>query len=70
MRGMIVYLKKYKVLLQKVKPTFFERRNSSLTLFDEFARLARSEKGALLFAVVGGKLSEGIFLKIDILLFV
>ncbi|VDK83061.1 unnamed protein product [Onchocerca ochengi] len=70
--GMIVffpsygYLEKFiqemprNILLRKVKQLFIERKNSVPTLFDEFAKSARTAKGALLLAVVGGKLSEGI----------
>ncbi|VDN90419.1 unnamed protein product [Brugia pahangi] len=49
-----------RVIDMKAKPLFIERRNSFPGLFNEFAKLARTVKGALLLAVVGGKLSEGI----------
>ncbi|KAM3724220.1 ATP-dependent DNA helicase [Dirofilaria immitis] len=69
--GMIVFFPSYGYLeefiqkipmsvLQKAKPLFIERKNSLPTLFIEFAKSARTAKGALLLAVVGGKLSEGI----------
>ncbi|EFO17918.1 helicase [Loa loa] len=69
--GMIVFFPSYGYLevfvkqmpintLRKVKPLFIERRNSLPALFNEFAKSARTVKGALLLAVVGGKLSEGI----------
>ncbi|KAL4001673.1 DNA repair helicase (rad3) family protein [Acanthocheilonema viteae] len=68
--GMIVFFPSYGYLeefikkisnnLRKVKPLFIERRNGLPTLFSEFAKSARTVKGALLLAVIGGKLSEGI----------
>uniref|UniRef100_A0AAF5RUZ1 Helicase ATP-binding domain-containing protein n=1 Tax=Wuchereria bancrofti TaxID=6293 RepID=A0AAF5RUZ1_WUCBA len=69
--GMIVFFPSYAYLeefikkisintLRKAKPLFVERRNTPPALFNEFAKLARTVKGALLLAVVGGKLSEGI----------
>ncbi|CAG9532995.1 unnamed protein product [Cercopithifilaria johnstoni] len=54
------FIKKISYNLRKVKPLFIERRNGLPTLFNEFAKSARTVKGALLLAVVGGKLSEGI----------
>uniref|UniRef100_A0A0R3RRC4 Helicase ATP-binding domain-containing protein n=1 Tax=Elaeophora elaphi TaxID=1147741 RepID=A0A0R3RRC4_9BILA len=54
------FIKKISSNLRKVKPLFIERRNSLPTLFNEFEKSARTVKGALLLAVVGGKLSEGI----------
>ncbi|VDK79625.1 unnamed protein product [Litomosoides sigmodontis] len=54
------FIKKISSSLRKAKPLFIERRNGLPTLFNEYAKAARSVKGALLLAVVGGKLSEGI----------
>ncbi|VDN04442.1 unnamed protein product [Thelazia callipaeda] len=69
--GMVVFFPSYSFLdtftqklpmnlLQKVKPLLIEKRNSPKTLFTNFANLARTKRGALLLAVIGGKLSEGI----------
>ncbi|VDM40911.1 unnamed protein product [Toxocara canis] len=45
---------------QKIKPLLFESKVDSTALWNEFVRKARSPRGAMLCAVVGGKLSEGI----------
>uniref|UniRef100_A0A915PGH1 Helicase ATP-binding domain-containing protein n=1 Tax=Setaria digitata TaxID=48799 RepID=A0A915PGH1_9BILA len=69
--GMVVFFPSYGYLeefvqktpmnaLRKIKPLFIERKSSSPTLFNEFTKSARNKKGALLLAVIGGKLSEGI----------
>ncbi|MFH4973995.1 hypothetical protein AB6A40_000704 [Gnathostoma spinigerum] len=46
--------------LRRIKPVFVERRNDLSTVWANYSVSARTSKGALLFAVVGGKLSEGI----------
>lgn len=45
----------------RIKKIFIEKRGeSSDVLLSEFERVIKSKKGALIFAVMGGKLSEGI----------
>lgn len=44
-----------------MKPVFFESRDANSNVWQKFCTAAKSEKGALLCAVVGGKLSEGNF---------
>uniref|UniRef100_A0A914BXS2 Helicase ATP-binding domain-containing protein n=2 Tax=Acrobeloides nanus TaxID=290746 RepID=A0A914BXS2_9BILA len=46
--------------LSNVKPVFFESRDANSNVWQKFCTAAKLEKGALLCAVVGGKLSEGI----------
>uniref|UniRef100_A0A915BZN0 Helicase ATP-binding domain-containing protein n=2 Tax=Parascaris univalens TaxID=6257 RepID=A0A915BZN0_PARUN len=45
---------------QKLKLLLFESRSDSSALWNEFVRAAHTPQGAMLCAVVGGKLSEGI----------
>ncbi|TKR64058.1 hypothetical protein L596_024654 [Steinernema carpocapsae] len=42
------------------KPIFVEGRGASAKLWNDFSKQAKTPKGAMLCAVVGGKLSEGI----------
>nr|CDJ97591.1 DEAD2 domain containing protein [Haemonchus contortus] len=55
-------MEKFKVVNQcNVRKTVFvEPRGASVEIWDRFATAARTGQGAVLFAVAGGKLSEGI----------
>ncbi|CAI5446542.1 unnamed protein product [Caenorhabditis angaria] len=53
-------LKDFGLIDKFQKPIFTESRQPKSDIWDKFSRAAKSEKGAVLMAVVGGKMSEGI----------
>ncbi|KAK0423304.1 hypothetical protein QR680_008071 [Steinernema hermaphroditum] len=46
--------------INNIKPIFVEKRGASTKVWNDFQKQAKTAKGAMLCAVVGGKLSEGI----------
>lgn len=46
--------------IEEKKAVFTESRQPTSDVWDRFSRAAKTSKGAILFAVVGGKMSEGI----------
>ncbi|CAP35860.1 Protein CBR-CHL-1 [Caenorhabditis briggsae] len=73
--GVVIFVPSYEILtdlIKKMKETkimeqigrkksvFAETRQSSSTMLSDYSTAAKSSRGAILFAVMGGKMSEGI----------
>lgn len=73
--GVVIFVPSYEILsdltkkmketgiitqIERKKSVFAETRQSSSTMLSEYSAAARTTKGAILFAVMGGKMSEGI----------